>query len=202
MRSSGLKGAPNKTKPFLRKVQFFGHIVSDKGYQPVAKKVQDLKNLKSPENKRVVTRILGSLGFYSTFIKNLHVDSKLFYELLKDDVPFKWANEHEKLFQNIEDTISEETTLAVPNPKYPFHIYVDSSSIGTGFILVQEFPSGKRIVSFNSRVFTKDQQKLLTLHRELCGIISALYTYEHFIIGSPNPIKIFCDHKPLLYLWA
>ena len=40
------------------------------------------------------------------------------------------------------------------------------------------------------------------LHRELCGIISALQTYEHFIMGSPHLIKIFCDHKPLLYLWA
>ena len=41
-----------------------------------------------------------------------------------------------------------------------------------------------------------------TLHRELCGIISALHTFEHSIIGSPHLIKIFCDHKPLLYLWA
>ena len=107
-------------------------------------------------------------------------------------------------FRNIKDRNSEETILAVPNPKYPFHIHVDSSSIVTGSILVQEFPSGKRIVLFNSRVFTKDEQKMSTLHRELCGIISALQTYEHFISGlfSPHPIKIFCDHKPLLYLWA
>ena len=92
--ASGLKAAPNKTKLFLRKVQFLGHIVSDKGIQPIAKKAQDLKNLKSPENKRDVMRILGSLGFYSTFIKNLHVDSKPFYELLRDDTPFKWTKEH------------------------------------------------------------------------------------------------------------
>ena len=105
-------------------------------------------------------RILGSLGFYSTFIKNLHVDSKPFYELLRDDVPFKWTKEHEELFRNIKDRISEETILAVPNPRYPFHIHIDSSSIGTGSILVQEFPSGKRIVSFNSRVFTKDELKM------------------------------------------
>ena len=82
LRSSGLKAAPNKTKLFLRKVQFLGHIVSDKGIQPVAKKFQDLKDLHSPENKRDVMRVLGSLGFYSTFMKNLHVDSKPFYELL------------------------------------------------------------------------------------------------------------------------
>ena len=68
LRSSGLKAASNKTKLYLRKIQFLGHIVSDKGSQPVAKKVQDLKYLKSPENKRDVMRILGSLDFYSTFI--------------------------------------------------------------------------------------------------------------------------------------
>ena len=130
------------------------------------------------------------------------MDSKPFYELLKADVPFKWTKQHEKLFQNIKDRINQETIRTLPNPKHPFHIHVDSSSIGTGSILVQEFPSGKRKISFNSRVITKEEQKMSTLHRELCGNISALQTYEHFIIGSPHPITVFCNHKPLLYYWA
>ena len=117
LRSSGLKVAPNKFKLFLRKVHLLGHIVSDRGIQPVAKKVQEIKNLKSLENKRDRMRILGSLDFYSTFIKNLQVDSKPFYELLRDDVLFKWTTGHEELFQNIKDKISEETILTVPNPK-------------------------------------------------------------------------------------
>ena len=29
----------------------------------------------------------------------------------------------------------------------------------------------------------QSQQKTPTLHRELCGIVSALQTYEHFVIG-------------------
>ena len=41
-----------------------------------------------------------------------------------------------------------------------------------------------------------------TLHRELCGIVSALQTYEHYIIGFPFPIYLYCDHKPILYLWG
>ena len=48
LRSSGLKVAPNKTELFLRKVQFLGHIVSDKGIQPVAKKVEDIKKSEEP----------------------------------------------------------------------------------------------------------------------------------------------------------
>ena len=41
-----------------------------------------------------------------------------------------------------------------------------------------------------------------TLHRELCGIVSALQTNEHYIIGSPFPTYLYCDHKPILYLWG
>ena len=77
-----------------------------------------------------------------------------------------------------------------------------SSNVGTGCILVQQFPEGKRIVSFNSRVFDNAEQKMSTLHRELCRIVSALQTYEHYIIGSPFPIYLYCDHKPILYLWG
>ena len=40
------------------------------------------------------------------------------------------------------------------------------------------------------------------LQRELCGIVSALQTYEHHINGFPFPLSLYCDHKPILYLWG
>ena len=147
-------------------------------------------------------KVLGCLGFYSCYIKNLHVDSQPFCDLIKDSTHFHWTHEHEKLFHSIKDRISEDTILAVPSTDYPFHIHVDSSNVGTGCILIQKFPEGKRIISFNSRIFDKAEQKMSTLHRELCGRVFALQTYEHYIIGFPFPIYLDCDHKPLLYLWG
>ena len=79
---------------------------------------------------------------------------------------------------------------------------MDFSNVGTGCILIQQFSEGKRIISFNSRVFDKAEQKMSTLHRELCGIVSALQTYELYIIGPPLPIYLYCDHKPNLSLWG
>ena len=202
LRKGGLKAAPDKTHFFLRKVKFLGHVISEQGIQPVAKRVKDLQNLKSPESKRDVMKVLGCLGFYSCYIKNLHVDSQPFYELIKDTNPFKWTDQLEELFKEIKTRLSEDTILAVPSTKYPLHIHVDSSNVGTGCILVRQFPEGKRIVSFNSGVFDNAEQKMSTLHRELCGIVSAIQTYEHYIIGSPFPIYLYCDHKPILYLWG
>ena len=102
----------------------------------------------------------------------------------------------------IKDRISEDTILAILSTVYPFHIHVDSSNVGTGCILIQHFPEGKRILSFISRNFDKAEQGMSTIHRELCGIVSALQTYEHYINGSPYPIYLYWDHKPILSLWG
>ena len=139
-------------------------------------------------------------GFYSCYIKNLHVNSKPFYDLIRDSKFFPL--EHEKIFQKINDKINEDTILTIPSTEYPFHIHVDSSNLGTGCIPKQQFPEGKRIISFTSRIFDIAEQKMSTLHKELCGIVSAFQTYEHYIIGSAFPIYLYCDHKPILYLWG
>ena len=151
LRKGGLKAAPDKTHFFLRKVKFLGHVISEQRIQPVAKRVKDLQNLRSPESKTEVMKVLGCLSFYSCYIKNLHVDSQPFYELIEDTTPFKWTEQHEELFKETKTRFSEDTILAVPSTEYPFHIHVDSSNVGTGCILVQQFPEGKRsLIQFYS----------------------------------------------------
>ena len=53
--------------------------------------------------------------------------------------------------------------------------------------------------SYNSSILNPQEQKLSTLYRELLGIVHALQIYEFPIIGSPHPIHILIDHKPLLH---
>ena len=146
-------------------MKFLGHVISSGGIQLITKRVKELKNPKSLESKQEVIRVLVCLGFYSCYIKNLHVDSKPFYDLIRGSTSFHWTEEHEKVVQVIKDRVSEETILANPSTEYPIHIHVDSSNIGTGCILKQQFLERKRIVSFNSRIFDKAEQEKSTLHR-------------------------------------
>ena len=88
LRKAGLKAAPDRIVLFLKKVNFLGHVISPDGTQPIAKRVKDLKNLKSPESKRDVMKVLRCLGVYSWYIRNLHVDSQPFYDLIKDSTSF------------------------------------------------------------------------------------------------------------------
>ena len=136
LRKAGLKAAPDKTFFFLKKVKFLGHVISPDGIQPIAKRVDALRSLQSPQSKRDVLKVLRCLGFYSCLIKNLHIDGQPFYDLIKNSIPFHWTEEHEKLFNSIKEQIHKDTVLAGPSTDYPFHIHVDSSNVGTGCILI------------------------------------------------------------------
>ena len=60
------------------KMKFLGHAIKDQGIQSVAKRMEDLQKPKSPESEWDVMKVLWCLGFYSCYIKNLHVDSQPF----------------------------------------------------------------------------------------------------------------------------
>ena len=135
------------------------------GFKPIAKRADTLRNLKSPQSKREAVKVLGCLGFYSCYIKNLHVDSQPFYDLIKDSTPFHWTEEHEKLFNSIKERIHKDTVLAVPSTYYPFHIHVDSSNVSTDRILIQQFPE-ERESSRSTRVYFTRQNKRCPLFTE------------------------------------
>ena len=149
-RKASLKVATDKTIFLLKKVKLLGPVISPEGIEPTAKRVEDLKNLKSPESKRDVMKVLRCLGFYSCYIKDLHLDSQPFYDLIKDSIPFHWTHEHEKSFQSRKDRISEDTILAVRSTYYSFHFHVDSSNGGTGCIPLQQFPEGKNFLQLQA----------------------------------------------------
>ena len=128
------------------------------------------------------------MGFYSTYINNFHVDAKSLYELANSNEKFRWLPSHKEVFQKLKDKFYHDISNAIPNVNFPVHILADSSNVGTGCILIQDLPEGKRIVSAKLRVFDKAEQKMSTQHRELCGIISALQTYEFYFIASHFPL--------------
>ena len=101
--------------------------------------------------------------------------------------------------------MTAETELTIPNTKHPFFITVDASlvglgvQIGVGLVRFQINEDNKmRVISYNSRIRNTQEQKLSTLDRVLLAIVYALQICEFLIIGSPHPICIFTDHKPLL----
>ena len=146
---------------------------------------------------------IGALNFYIIFIEKLRFNFKPFYDLLHENTPCKWTDEHERIFQTLKTSLTSETELTIPNTKHLIFITVDASLIGLGAVLFQLNEENKmKVLSYNSRLLNSQEQKRSTLDRELLGLVQALQIYEFLIIGSPHPIHVFTDHKPLLHCFT
>ena len=86
LRNRSLKVAPDKSHFFLIKVKFLGPVIPERRIQPVTNRLNDLL---FPESKRGVMKVPECLGFHNCYIKNLHVDSQPFFELIKNTTPSK-----------------------------------------------------------------------------------------------------------------
>ena len=200
---SNLKLAPEKPFFMLLKVKFLDHEIGYNTIKPIHSKIAAIHKIPSLTGKVALMSFIGALNFYTKFIEKLHLNFKPFYDLLHGNTPWKWTDEHERLFQNLKMSLTSETELTIPNTKHPFFITVDVSLIGLGAVIFQLNDQNKtKVISHNSRILNLQEQKLSTLDRELLGIVHALQIYEFFIIGSPHPIHIFTDHKPLLHCFT
>ena len=188
----------------LLKVKFLGHEIRYNTIKPIHSKITAIHKIPSPTGKVALMSFISALNFYTKFIEKLYIILKPFYDLLHENTPWKWTEEHEHLFQKLKMSLTSETEITIPNTKHPFFITVDASLIGLGAVLFQLNEQNKmKVISFNSRILNPQEQKLSTLDRELLDIVHALQIYEFLIIGPPHPIHVFfTDHKPLLHCFT
>ena len=66
--------------------------------EPIPSKIEAIKIIPSPKEKKDVMQFLGSVNVYSKFVENLHINLKPLITLLQDDVKFQWTPELEKKY--------------------------------------------------------------------------------------------------------
>ena len=98
----------------------------------------------------------------------------------------------------MKQTLTQNCESTSPNTeKNLFIIY--ASAIGLGTVHVQADDRGQmQIITYTSRNFTKSEQKLAMICRELTAIVYAVENYELLIIGSKHPIRVLTDHISIL----
>ncbi len=112
-----------------------------------------------------------------------------------------WSGDCDHAFQAAKDLLSNAPILAAPNFNLPFMLQVDASQSGAGAVLVQEDAQGiEHPVSYFSRKFSKCQLSYSTVEKEALALLWAVQHFEVYLGSSVQPIIVYTDHNPLIFL--
>ena len=68
LQKAGLKLKLQKCSFFKKHIQYLGHLISDKGIQPLPEKLESIAKMPVPQNAKQVKQFLGLVGYYRKFV--------------------------------------------------------------------------------------------------------------------------------------
>lgn len=125
---------PQKCRLFAKEIRYLGFLVSAEGVRPDPRKIQALQKFPQPRNLTELRRFVRMTNFYRRFIRNFARIVASISKLLRNEVPWQWANEQQKAFETLKKALMEATLMRHPLPGKPFFIDCDASNTGLGAV--------------------------------------------------------------------
>ena len=187
----------------LPKVQFIGHDVGSGQRTVIQSKVEAIKIVPEPRNKKLLRSFLGMCAFYRSYIANYSDIALPLTEMTKNrqSTNFTFNDVQRAAFLLLKDKLCKCTALYSPMPGKPFIIRTDASGVAVGASVSQvDDQNHERPIAFASAKLTEVQQRWSAIESEAYAVIFALKKFDVIVFGSP--IVLYSDHNPLQYLAA
>lgn len=176
----------------LERIKFLGHFFDKQGMSISSDRVEAIKNLKMPSNKKQLQKFLGFVNFVREFLPNISELTAPLRELLKEGVQFVWTDAHTDAVNALKQGLSQAPVLASFDPNKQVVIQADASQNGLGCSLIQD----GRVVAYASRSLLPYEVGWAQIEKELLSITYACSKFHEYVYGMK--IIVQTDHKPLL----
>uniref|UniRef100_T1IHQ4 RNA-directed DNA polymerase n=1 Tax=Strigamia maritima TaxID=126957 RepID=T1IHQ4_STRMM len=111
--------------------------LSEDGIRPIESKVRAIREILSPNNKIELKTFLGIVLLYSVFVSHLADVASPLYELLGEQVEWKWTHRRQAAFEAIKRELKTAPVLSFYDLKRPVVVACDASPFGIGPVLAQ-----------------------------------------------------------------
>ena len=181
-------------------VEFLGHIISGSGVSTDPKKIESILEWPIPTCVKDVQRFMGLCNYYRRFVKNFAAIAKPLHSLTKKGTKFVWSAECDSAFSILKRRLTSAPVLMHPDNSKPFIVECDASNFAVGAVLSQH-DSENRLhpVAFYSRSLNNAEVNYSITEKELLAIKDAFSTWRHLLLGAKFKIKVYTDHRNLLY---
>ena len=104
-----------------------GFVISPEGITIELGRIEAIKAIVLPHNKKAMQSFLGKINFVRRFISDFAEIVKPLQDMIKKDFNFKWTKDRREAFDKIKEAISEAPTLRIPDFDNEFILYTFAS---------------------------------------------------------------------------
>ncbi|KAJ0039446.1 hypothetical protein NL108_014130 [Boleophthalmus pectinirostris] len=223
LKEFGLKLAPEKCKFFQSSVRYLGHVVSERGVETDAEKIKALTTWPVPTNLKELRSFLGFAGYYRRFIQGYSNIVRPLNDLTAGYPPLRkgkkkptkqggsqyhnpkepfgqrWTQKCQEAFEQIICKLTTAPVLGYADPKLPYILHTDASTVGLGAALYQLQDGQLRAIAFASRGLSKSEMKYPAHKLEFLALKWAVTEkFSDYLYGTD--FTVVTDSNPLTYI--
>ena len=200
LRKFGLKMKCEKCSFFKKHIQYLGHLVLERGFEPLPEKLESIRRMPAQKTAKEVKQFLGLIGYYQKFVPCFADISRPLTKLTCHDVKFEWMEQCRKAFNHLRELLMEYPILRYPDQAQRSILYMDATGIGWSGMLTQEHMEEKGKVKYHpicyvSGQFRGGQLNWVALTKEAYAIYMAVKRLSFYVTDADVTIR--SDHLPL-----
>jgi hypothetical protein len=169
LRKYNLKSQLDKCEFLRKEVTFPGHILSEHGAEPDARKIECIKNFPTPKTAKQFKSFLGLTGYYRKFVPQFSKIAAPLHKFLKKDAKYLWEENQKIAFHTLKQKLMSRPILQYPDFSREFILTTDASNDGTGAVLSQGQIGKDLPIAYASRSFNKSEKNYSTVEKELAA---------------------------------
>ena len=199
--NNGLYCKIEKCEFHVKQTIFLGFVVSANGLLMDKDKIKCIMEWPVPKNLTELQSFLGFTNFYRRFIKDYAKIMDPLRKLLSKNNTFLWDKDAQNAFDSLKKSFNSTDILIFPDQDKEFFLETDASEFALGCVLSQNSSIDNLIhpIAFYSRSLTSPETNYAIYDKELLAIITAFDVWRHHLEGAKFPIKVFTDHRNLLF---
>ena len=190
-RGKGILLNGKKLQLHKEEIQFLGHRISAKGLQLDPDEISAIQEMMAPIDVPGVQRRLGMVQYLSRFLPNLAEVIGLLRLIIREDTEFGWIAEHENVFVEMKQLLSNTPVLIYYDGQKDLEIQCDACDKGLGATLMQE----GQPIAFGSRALTDVEGRYAPIEKKLLAVVWAMERYHQYTFN--NRTAVYSDHRPL-----